>query len=144
MSATNPFRLDGRIAFITGSSGGIGFALARALGQAGATLVLNGRDPARLESARAVLAGEGLTVHAQSFDVCDGAAAEAGVAAIESRVGAIDILVNNAGITRRGAFHELSAEDWQAAAASSAQPTCHVRAWTTPPVSPRFARPARS
>lgn len=114
MSATNPFRLDGRTAFITGSSGGIGFALARALGQAGATLVLNGRDPARLESARAVLAGEGLTAHAQSFDVCDGAAAEAGVAAIESRVGAIDILVNNAGITRRGAFHELSAEDWQA------------------------------
>jgi gluconate 5-dehydrogenase len=114
MSAANPFRLDGRIALITGSSGGIGFALARALGQAGATLVLNGRDPARLEAARALLGGEGLVVHAQSFDVCDGAAAEAGVAAIESHVGAIDILVNNAGITRRGAFHELSLDDWQA------------------------------
>ena len=114
MSATNPFRLDGRMAFITGSSGGIGFALARALGQAGATLVLNGRDSGRLEAACHTLAGEGLTVHTQPFDVCDGAAAEAGVAAIESRVGAIDILVNNAGITRRGAFHELSAEDWQA------------------------------
>jgi gluconate 5-dehydrogenase len=110
----NPFRLDGRIALITGSSGGIGFALARALGQAGATLVLNGRDAGRLDAARAVLAAEGLTVHTQAFDVCDGAAAAAGVAAIENRVGAIAILVNNAGITRRGAFHELSADDWQA------------------------------
>ena len=114
MSVTNPFRLNGRTAFITGSSGGIGFALARALGQAGATVVLNGRDAGRLEAARGTLAGEGLTVHTQPFDVCDGAAAETGVAAIESHVGAIDILVNNAGITRRGAFHELSAEDWQA------------------------------
>jgi gluconate 5-dehydrogenase len=114
MSAANPFRLDGRIAFITGSSAGIGLALARALGQAGATLVLNGRDAARLEVARSALAAEGLVVHAQALDVCDAAAVETGVATIESGIGPIEILVNNAGITRRGAFHELALEDWQA------------------------------
>ncbi len=114
MITAQTFRLDGRIALVTGSSAGIGLALARGLGQAGATLVLNGRDPARLQAALAQLAGEGLAVHGSGFDVTDAAAAEAAVAAIEAGVGPIDILVNNAGITRRGAFHELAVADWQA------------------------------
>jgi gluconate 5-dehydrogenase len=61
------FRLDGRLALVTGSSGGIGFALARGLGQAGAGLVLNGRDKTRLEQAAGVLRDEGLTVHTRWF-----------------------------------------------------------------------------
>ena len=69
MTTANPFRLDGRLALITGSSGGIGFALARGLAQAGAALVLNGRDKGKLESAAAVLRGEGFQVHARAFDV---------------------------------------------------------------------------
>ncbi len=56
----NTFRLDGRLALVTGSSAGIGLALARGLGQAGARLVLNGRDSARLAQAAAVLRDEGL------------------------------------------------------------------------------------
>ena len=114
MIDTSTFRLDGRVALVTGSSAGIGLALARGLGQAGATVVLNGRDAARLEAARAALAAEGLAVQSRRFDVCDAAAVDAAVQAIETEVGAIEILVNNAGITRRGAFHELPAADWQA------------------------------
>lgn len=108
------FRLDGRIALVTGSSAGIGLALARGLGQAGATLVLNGRDPQRLAEAAQALAGEGLAVHARAFDVTDAAAVDGAVADIEAAIGPIEILVNNAGMTRRGAFHEQPAADWQA------------------------------
>jgi gluconate 5-dehydrogenase len=107
------FRLDGRIALVTGSSTGIGFALAQALGEAGATIVLNGRDAGRLTAAQERLKALGLAVHVRAFDVCDAVAAEGAVASIEAEVGAIDILVNNAGLTRRGPFHELSAADWQ-------------------------------
>jgi len=107
------FRLDGRLALVTGSSAGIGLALARGLGQAGAPLVLNGRDAAKLADAAAALRAQGLTVHQRAFDVTDAAACEAAIAAIEAEIGAIEILVNNAGVQRRGAFHEFAAEDWQ-------------------------------
>ena len=113
MIDANTFRLDGRLALITGSSAGIGLALARGLGQAGARLVLNGRDAARLAAAQQMLAAEGLTAHARAFDVCDAAAVEAAVAGIESEIGAIDILVNNAGMTRRAPFHDMPSADWQ-------------------------------
>jgi gluconate 5-dehydrogenase len=114
MITADTFRLDGRTAFITGSSAGIGLALARGLGQAGARLVLNGRDATKLQAAAAQLAAEGLQVQARAFDVTDHAAAVAAVDAIEAEVGAIDILVNNAGITRRSPFHEQPVADWQA------------------------------
>jgi len=108
------FRLDGRLALVTGSSAGIGLAIARGLAQAGAAVVLNGRDIDRLESTRAALAGDGLAVHARAFDVCDAPAVEAAVASIESGIAPIDILVNNAGIQRRAPFQDFAAEDWQA------------------------------
>ena len=114
MITSDTFRLDGRIALVTGSSAGIGFALARGLGEAGATVVLNGRDGERLDAAAARLAGAGLKVRVSAFDVTDAAEVEAAVAAVEADVGPIEILVNNAGITRRGAFHELAVADWQA------------------------------
>ena len=114
MIDANTFRLDGRVALVTGSSAGIGLALARGLAQAGATVVLNGRDGTRLAATRDALASEGLAVHARAFDVCDAAAVEAAVADIEAHVGAIDILANNAGMARRGAFHEIATADWQA------------------------------
>ncbi|MCZ8254080.1 MAG: SDR family oxidoreductase [Polaromonas sp.] len=106
------FRLDGRLALVTGSSGGIGFALARGLGQAGAALVLNGRDKTRLEQAAGVLRDEGLTVHPRCFDVTDAAAVQAAVEDIESTAGSIDILVNNAGMQRRMALQDFPAHDW--------------------------------
>jgi gluconate 5-dehydrogenase len=108
------FRLDGRVALVTGSSAGIGLALARGLGQAGATVVLNGRDAGKLERTAALLAGEGFQVHARAFDVLDAAAVEAAVESIETSLGPVDVLVNNAGIQRRAPFHEFPAADWQA------------------------------
>jgi gluconate 5-dehydrogenase len=114
MIDASTFRLDGRLALVTGSSAGIGLALARGLAQAGAAVVLNGRDAPRLARAHAALTSEGLTVHAHAFDVCDAPAVAAAVAAIEADIGAIDILVNNAGIQRRAPFQDFAAEDWQA------------------------------
>ena len=113
MIDASTFGLAGRLALITGSSAGIGLALARGLGQAGAALVMNGRDTARLRRASELLRGEGLKVHECAFDATDEAAVQAAVAGIESGIGAIDILINNAGITRRAPFHELSSQDWR-------------------------------
>ena len=107
------FDLSGRLALITGSSKGIGLALAGALGAAGATLVLNARDAARLAAARAELQGRGLKVHAVPFDVTDADAVHSGVAAIEADIGAIDILVNNAGMQHRSPFAEFPIDAWR-------------------------------
>lgn len=106
------FDLTGRTALITGSSKGIGFALAAALGSAGARIVLNARDAAALEAARDALRARGVAAEAVAFDVTDAAAVEAGVARIEADVGAIDILVNNAGMQHRGAFAEFPIDAW--------------------------------
>jgi gluconate 5-dehydrogenase len=108
----NPFSLQGQRALITGSSGGIGLALARALGQAGATAILNGRDTGRLQTAQAALMADGLSVELAAFDVTDTEAVRAGVADIEHRLGPIDILVNNAGMQIRNPLHEFADDDW--------------------------------
>ena len=126
MITADTFRLDGKLALVTGSSSGIGLALARGLGQAGATLVLNGRDAPKLATAAAALRAEGLTVHERAFDVTDGEAVQTAIAAIEAEVGAIEILVNNAGLQRRGAFHELAAADWQAVMRTNVDSVFHV------------------
>ena len=107
------FDLTGRTALVTGSSKGIGFAYAAALGAAGARVVLNARDAARLAAAREALAGQGLQVEVQAFDVTDPAAVEQGVEAIEREVGPIDILVSNAGLTHRAPFAEFPYAKWQ-------------------------------
>jgi gluconate 5-dehydrogenase len=107
------FRLDGRLALITGSSGGIGLALARGLAQAGAAVVLNGRGEAKMQEAAQALRSEGFTVHARGFDVTDQAAVQQAVADIEKELGAIDILVNNAGIQRRAPLQDFAAADWR-------------------------------
>ena len=114
MITADTFRLDGRLALVTGSSSGIGLALARGLGQAGARLVLNGRDAAKLAATAATLRAEGLKVFKAAFDVTDAAACQSAVARIEAEIGAIQILVNNAGLQRRGTFHEFKPDDWAA------------------------------
>ena len=126
MITANTFRLDGKLALVTGSSSGIGLALARGLGQAGAALVLNGRDAPKLAAAAAALRADGLTVHERAFDVTDGEAVQAAIAGIEAEVGAIEILVNNAGMQRRGAFHELAAADWQVVMRTNVDSVFHV------------------
>ena len=109
----NLFDLSGRTALITGSSKGIGYALAQALGAAGATVVINARDGVRLEQARLALGALGLKVHALTFDVTDPDAVDAGVAEIEKTIGAIDILVNNAGTQHRAPFAEFPTDGWR-------------------------------
>ncbi len=105
------FRLTGRRALITGSSGGIGLALARALAQAGAHVILNGRDAGKLAATTALLQAEGLSASSMGFDVTDGEAVRAAIEQIEAQ-GPIDILVNNAGMTIRTPLHEFADSDW--------------------------------
>ena len=107
------FRLDGRRALITGSSSGIGMALASALGQAGATLVLNGRDADKLQASADVLRVEGLVAQTSDFDVTDAPAVRGAVAAVEAEQGPIDILVNNAGMQIRNPLPEFDDDDWR-------------------------------
>lgn len=107
------FDLGGRRALVTGSSQGIGLALAEGLAAHGAEVVLNGRDPARLAAAAARLAGAGFRIRSAPFDVTDAAAVAEGVAAVEAE-GPIDILVNNAGMQFRAPLEDFPAERWQA------------------------------
>jgi len=90
----------GRVALVTGSSRGIGNALARALADAGATVVLNGINPERLKAAEAAMAADYAPgrVHSCAFDVTSDTGAARGIAWVEENVGPLDILVNNAGI----------------------------------------------
>lgn len=112
MNVLDSFRLDGRLALVTGSSAGIGLAIARGLAQAGARVVLNGRDPARLAQAEAQLRAESLAVDSHGFDVTDRVAVDAAIDTIERELGAIDILVNNAGMQRRAPFQDFAQADW--------------------------------
>jgi len=103
--------LTGRTAFVTGSTRGIGLAVARALHQAGARVAIVGRDESRARIVALEL-GEGTV--GVACDVADGAQVEAAIAAAEKALGPIDILVNNAGLTRDNILLRLSDEDWDA------------------------------
>ncbi|MFJ5968908.1 SDR family oxidoreductase [Streptomyces sp. NPDC093060] len=110
MTAHPLFDIDGRTALVTGSSRGIGLALARGLAEAGCTVVLNGRDPDRLAEAAAELPGD--RIRTVAFDVTDGPSVAAGIADVEERVGPLDILVNNAGMQLRAPLLEFTDPDW--------------------------------
>ncbi|MEN9995834.1 MAG: Gluconate 5-dehydrogenase [Pseudomonadota bacterium] len=112
MTVLSSFQLNGKLALITGSSAGIGFALARALGEAGAHVVINGRNAQKVSAAAQTLMAEGLTVSESVFDVTDVNSVSKAVSHIEAQVGAIDILVNNAGMQIRGPLHEYKDDDW--------------------------------
>ena len=113
MKTPQLFDLSGKTALITGSSGGLGFAMARGLAEAGATLVLNGRDAPKLEAAVRCLTADGHRVSAEAFDVTDEAAVVAAFARFDAAGTAIDILVNNAGIQFRKPLVDLAAADWR-------------------------------
>ena len=96
------FSISGKIALVTGSSRGLGFRIAKGFAEAGANIILNGRDNKALQIAQHQLESEGLTVSAFAFDVTDKEQVDEQISAIENQIGHIDILVNNAGIHRRG------------------------------------------
>lgn len=113
MPTPSLFDLTGRNALVTGSSQGLGFALARGLAAAGANVVLNGRDRARLEAAASALRAEGREVRLAAFDVTHGDAVTEAVSRLEAESGPIDILVNNAGIQRRFPLLDLEEKVWR-------------------------------
>jgi gluconate 5-dehydrogenase len=110
------FDLSGRLALITGSSRGIGRAIAEGYIEAGARVVINGRDAKAVDATVKAL---GANAVAASFDVTSRAVVEAAIGKIESDVGPIDILVNNAGMTKRMAFTDFPEEDWRAILATN-------------------------
>ena len=103
MTTENPFRLDGKIALVTGAGRGLGRGIALALAGAGAELLLNSRSPAELDAVAAEIATAGGKATPLPFDVTDTAAMRAGVAGIPR----LDILVNNAGVNRPQPFLEV-------------------------------------
>ncbi len=107
------FDLTGQRALITGSSQGIGLALARGLAAAGATIVLNGRDAAKLETAAQTLTADGAHVDTLAFDVTGHDAVRQAIDGYEAKTGPIDILVNNAGMQHRAALEDFPADAFE-------------------------------
>jgi gluconate 5-dehydrogenase len=112
MAASDSFRLDGRIALVTGASRGLGKTFALTLARAGADVAITSRQTAALDATRAAVEQLGRRCFPVALDVRDHASIEAAVAAVESGFGAIDILVNNAGCNIRKPALEVTWEDW--------------------------------
>ncbi|MAZ19268.1 MAG: gluconate 5-dehydrogenase [Ahrensia sp.] len=111
--STGLFDLSGKRALITGSSQGIGLALARGLMAVGAEIVLNGRDRAKLDDAAASLRSDGGAVHTLAFDVTEHTAARDAIDGFEAGTGQIDILVNNAGMQFRTPLEDFPVEKFE-------------------------------
>ena len=107
------YSLDGKVALVTGASYGIGFAIAKALSGAGATIVFNDIKQELVDKGLAAYAEEGIQAHGYVCDVTDEDAVNAMIAKIEAEVGVVDILVNNAGIIKRIPMIEMSAKDFR-------------------------------
>jgi len=113
MKSPELFNLAGKTALVTGSSAGIGLSLARGLAEAGAAIVLNGRDEEKLREAKASLTDAGYQVSSLPFDVSDEEAITTAFAQMDREGIAIDILVNNAGVQFRKPMIELALADWR-------------------------------
>lgn len=114
-TAINPslFRVDGRIALVTGAGRGLGAAMAEALAQAGAHVIVNDIDADYAERERTRLSESGLSAEAMAFDVSDDSGVASAIHAIDAAHGRLDILVNNAGISIYGGIEELEPDDWK-------------------------------
>jgi len=113
-STLSMFDLSGRTALVTGSSQGIGFALAKGLAGAGAKVVLNGRNAGKLADAAGQMRGDGIDVAELPFDASDHAATRAAVDGFEAGTGPIDVLVNNAGMQFRTPLEEFPVDRFEA------------------------------
>jgi gluconate 5-dehydrogenase len=116
------FSLDGRRALVTGSSQGIGLALAKGLSAAGAAVILNGRDPAKLADAAAQIPGAAVL----AFDVTSHEAVRSAIDDFEAAHGAVDILVNNAGMQYRAPLEEFPAEAFERLLQTNVASVFHV------------------
>ncbi|TEA80259.1 SDR family NAD(P)-dependent oxidoreductase [Allopusillimonas ginsengisoli] len=106
------FDLTGQVALVTGSSRGIGYAAAQALGRQGATVILNGRQRATLEAAAARLKEERVSAHVLPFDIADPEAAAAAVTQARAELGRIDIFFSNAGVQHREPLLSYQQQDF--------------------------------
>ena len=113
------FSLKGRVALVTGSSRGLGFAMAEALGKAGAKVVLNGRDQAALAERAKALKAAGIDTTVAAFDVTDESAVTGAIAKIGRDLGRLDILIANAGINVRKPVLEFATEDFNTVIATN-------------------------
>ena len=113
MNIMDSFRIDGKVALVTGASYGIGFAIASALAEAGATIVFNDRSEENLTKALEDYKAAGIDAKGYICDVTDEDGVQAMVKQIEEEVGSVDILVNNAGIIKREPMHEMSTADFR-------------------------------
>ena len=107
------FGLSGTVALVTGSSAGIGLALARGLAGAGARVVVNGRTSSAVDATVDALRAEGADAHPSVFDVTEPAQIADAVRRIEAEVGPIDVLINNAGIQRRAPLEDYPEDTWR-------------------------------
>ena len=104
------FDLKGKVAIVTGGTHGLGMSIAKGLGLAGATLVINGHTPAKMEEALKTYQSFGVKAHGYLFDVTNEEEVKQSVKKIEAEVGPIDILVNNAGIIKRVPMLEMEVD----------------------------------
>lgn len=107
------FDLTGKVALVTGATHGLGMAMAKSLAKSGATLLVSGNTPSKMETALSTYAEEKIEVHGYLFDVTDEAAVDHKITEIEREFGAIDILVNNAGMIMRQPALEMAVADFR-------------------------------
>lgn len=113
MNQQDLFDLEGKVALVTGGTHGIGLAVGKALGRAGAKICVNDRTRSRIDTAREALEAEGIDTYVLTFDVTNEAEVDAGIGAIERDVGPIDILVNNAGVIKRVPILDMPVEEFR-------------------------------
>ena len=113
MKQQDLFDLNGKVALVTGGTHGIGLAVGKALGRAGAKICVNDRTRSRIDAAREALEAEGIDTYVLTFDVTNEAEVDAGIAAIERDVGPIDILVNNAGVIKRVPILDMPVDEFR-------------------------------
>jgi gluconate 5-dehydrogenase len=106
------FNLKGKVALVTGGTHGLGMAIAKGLGNAGAKIVVNDIFQEKLDQAKTEYSNDGLDVATYNFDVTDENAVIKGIGQIEAEVGPIDILVNNAGIIKRIPLEEMTVQEF--------------------------------